>query len=152
MRLIGLRQNDLLAAATAVGVGIFSLLEASGYEFGRPRQMGPGFFPVALALLMILLGLGIAIEGWLRKGHDGEPAEHVNIRGLLAASGAILAFGLLIERVGLIPAIFAAVLIGTLAETNIRIASTLALAAGLSLFATVVFIHGLALPLRAVVW
>jgi putative tricarboxylic transport membrane protein len=152
MRPTGLRQNDLLAAATAVGVGIFALGEASGYEFGRPRQMGPGFFPVLLALLMIGLGIGIAIEGWLRKERDDESAEGINIRGLLAASGAILAFGLLIERVGLIPAIFAAVLIGMIAETNIRIPSTLALAAGLSLFATVVFIHGLALPLRAIVW
>jgi hypothetical protein len=80
---------------------------------------------------------------------DGPPIERIYFRPLFAILAAILAFGFLIDRIGL--ALTAAVLtIGSAyARRNVDLKETLLLAAGLALFVVGVFVYGLTQPLPA---
>ena len=82
-------------------------------------------------------------------GVDGPPIERVHVRPLLAIIAAILAFGFLIDRIGL--ALTAALLtIGSAyARRDVDLKETLLLAAGLALFVVGVFVYGLTQPLPA---
>lgn len=67
------------------------------YEFGTLRRMGPGFFPVVLGLGLAGLGLLIAIPALNRPGQV-RPFAGAQAIGVI---GALLVFGLLLERAGL---------------------------------------------------
>ena len=108
--------------------------------------MGPGYFPTILSYLIIGIGLVLAVKS---LGVDGPPIERVHVRPLLAILAAILAFGFLIDRIGL--ALTAALLtIGSAyARRDVDLKETLLLAAGLALFVVGVFVYGLTQPLPA---
>ena len=143
--------SDLVAGACVLAVGLFAVWEAASYPFGALRQPGPGLFPLMLGILMTALGLGIALEGLLTRGVAAGP-ERPNFRAILAIPAALAAFAILVERAGLVPAIFAAVLICSMAEPRLRIVSSALLAAGLAIVCVLIFVHGLNLPFRAVRW
>jgi hypothetical protein len=108
--------------------------------------MGPGYFPTILSYLIIVIGLVLAAKS---LATDGPPIERIYFRPLFAILAAILAFGFLIDRIGL--ALTAAVLtIGSAyARRNVDLKETLLLAAGLALFVVGVFVYGLTQPLPA---
>ncbi|HEX2256300.1 MAG TPA: tripartite tricarboxylate transporter TctB family protein [Afifellaceae bacterium] len=146
-----LSPTDLVAGACVLAVGLFAIWEAASYPFGALRQPGPGLFPLMLGILMTALGLAIALEGLLtRRAAAGW--ERPNFRSILAIPAALGAFAVLVERAGLVPAIFAAVLICSLAEPRLRIPSTALLATGLAIVCVLIFVQGLNLPFRAFRW
>jgi hypothetical protein len=108
--------------------------------------MGPGYFPTILSYLIIAIGLVLAVKS---LATDGPPIERFSFRPLFAILAAILAFGFLIERIGL--ALTAAVLtVGSAyARRDVNLKETLLLAAGLALFVVGVFVYGLTQPLPA---
>jgi hypothetical protein len=131
---------------------VFVLIGAAGIVFGQDlavgsaARMGPGFFPMLLSYLIIAIGLVLAARGIVI---DGPPIERIHIRPLLAILLAILAFGALIDRIGL--ALTAALLtIGAAyAQRKVNLKETLLLAVGLALFAVGVFVYALSQPLPA---
>ena len=68
------------------------------YEFGTPRQMGPGFFPVALGVALALLGVMIAVPAWNRRV-DKKPFA---FKELVVVSASLLLFAVALDSVGLI--------------------------------------------------
>jgi hypothetical protein len=125
-----------------------ALYAAQHYEVGSPSSMGPGFFPVALGWLLAGLGIIIALLS-LRKTVQVLQPPPVSLRALLAISGAILVFSLLVERLGLVPATVALTGVAVFAERPIRWRRTVGLAAGLSLLAWLIFTVGLGMRLPA---
>lgn len=71
---------------------------------------------------------------------------------LLAVSAGILAFGLLVERAGLVPATIALVLISGFADRRNRLTALVAIAAFMSVAGTVVFIWTLGVPVAPFVY
>ena len=108
--------------------------------------MGPGYFPTLLSCLIIAIGLVLGVKS---LATDGPPIEPVQFRPLFAILVAILAFGLLIDRIGL--ALTAAVLTvgAAYARRDVNLKETLLLAVGLALFAVGVFVYALTQPLPA---
>lgn len=82
-------------AATGAAVALYCL---GNYDFGSLRQMGPGFFPVVLGVILTLLGVLIALPAWFRAG-KAAPFAALDALAVLAAI-AVFAFGL--GRLGLI--------------------------------------------------
>ncbi len=52
MWLSGLIYSHLTSGQTGLGIGLFGIWQVQGYPMGRPRQMGPGFFPFSPWVLM----------------------------------------------------------------------------------------------------
>lgn len=137
-------KKDLVAGCLlivfAAGFGLISW----SYPFGNPAQMGPGFFPLILSGLLACLGLVITIRGAVIHG---EAMLLIRPIALICALAAPLAFGLLAQPAGFLPAVFVATFVGTLAASGMRLSVRLATSCVLALVTTAVFIWGLGLPL-----
>ena len=132
----------LLAAA-----GMAMLAISWSYPAGSLTQMGPGYMPHAIAVVLILMGLGIVFSDMCDTAIDQDPAFHW--RAFLFISAAILAFVMLIEPAGLIPAMFCAVAISMLANRSTHPISILIYSAAVTFAGWLIFLVALGLPLSA---
>ncbi|MGY6634377.1 MAG: tripartite tricarboxylate transporter TctB family protein [Alkalilacustris sp.] len=95
-----LRSREVVAGIVCIALGAVVVWITSDYRFGTPRRMGPGFFPVTLGVILAGLGVLILISG-LR---DRTPLPRMYVRPLIILPATILAFALLLPRVGYGPA------------------------------------------------
>jgi putative tricarboxylic transport membrane protein len=135
--------KDVLAGCLFVAFGLAFLILAQDYQLGSARRMGSGYFPVALSLLLIVIGLATVARGILVAG---TPIRDVAGRALLLVTASIVVFGLLVERAGVGLAVAALVLVAAPASRNSRVLATLLLATALGAFCLLVFVKGLGLP------
>jgi hypothetical protein len=138
--------QDLGAGLLFVAIGAAGLYFGQDLAFGSAARMGPGYFPILLSYLIIGVGLVLAVKA---LATDGPPIEAIHIRPLFAILAAILAFGILIDRIGLALTTALLTVGAALARREVNWKETLLLALGLALFAVGVFIYGLSQPLPA---
>ncbi len=146
--------RDYCAGLFVILVGAYAVWEASHYPFGSLQAIGSGFFPVMLGLLALPIGVAILWEAATRPAAPSGEAddEKVELRPILAVTGALLAFTLVIDRAGLAPAIFAAAVLASLAEREFRPVSVAVLAAGLAAICAAIFVYALKLPIQIFAW
>ena len=94
----------LIFLGIAIGVGVYS----AEYELGTARQMGPGFMPLMLALLLGFFGAVLLVGSFFG---DYEPAEPIGIQPAILVLGAVALFGFLIRPAGLILSVVALVVV-----------------------------------------
>ena len=85
--------TGLLLAASGVFFGYFGL----EYRLGSMRSMGPGMFPVAGGVLLLIIGIAVTLRG-LRSA---EPVPALALRTLAAVLGSVVAFALTVDTFGL---------------------------------------------------
>jgi hypothetical protein len=128
----------------AFGLG-FALL-ARRYDMGTAQRMGPGYFPTVLGALLALLGLGLALAGLAREGHDGR-IERFHFGPIAWIVGAIVAFGALLRPAGLVVALVALVVISMLGSHEFRWKEAVAVSVVMGAIVYLVFIYGLKLTI-----
>ncbi|MBE9607620.1 tripartite tricarboxylate transporter TctB family protein [Acetobacteraceae bacterium H6797] len=133
------------------------------YHLGTLNRMGPGFMPTALGVILTLIGLALLIQTFFRRvepapmpGHSPS-AEHpistaTQWRGWLCICAGVLAFALLAEHTGLIPATFACVLITAMGDVENRWWEAIVLAVGMVIASVGIFWWGLGVLLPLVKW
>ncbi|HMR31599.1 MAG TPA: tripartite tricarboxylate transporter TctB family protein [Geminicoccaceae bacterium] len=136
--------KDVAAGLIFVAVGLAFGSMALGLDLGTARRMGPGYFPLVLAAIMVVLG---AVIVWQGARRPAEAIGRMPWRGLLLIVATPILFGLTLRGIGLVPAILGVVLISAAASTMSRLLPTVALAVGLTVFCALVFIKGLGLPI-----
>jgi hypothetical protein len=138
-----LNNRDVLAGTLFVAIGACGLYAAMAYPFGSLQDMGPGFFPRALGVILMGFGVVTAIRGWI----SGHPVEgRWGWWPLLMLSLSLLAFGWLMEHLGLIPAMLVLVVTSAMAGKEFRWSEVAVLAVVLCLLALAIFVWGLGLP------
>jgi hypothetical protein len=142
-----LRRRDVAAGVLMLVLGAVIAVAAFELRIGNPARMGPGFLPLGLGLLLSAAGMAIALSA-LREGENLTGL--VWPRPLLVLVLAFVAFALLIDRAGLAPAGFAAVLIAGAAARRRKWWEGPLYAALLCAFAILIFVELLGMPLR--VW
>ncbi|RAI02218.1 tripartite tricarboxylate transporter TctB family protein [Acuticoccus sediminis] len=137
--------QEIGAGLVIAAVGVAAMIVARDYPFGTVVRMGPGFVPIMLGALLVVLGLGAAFLG------RGLPAVSLDLhlRPAVLILGGILVWVVLVDWLGFVPATFALVAISAQAERDIKLHETAALAAGLTLVGYVLFIRGLQIPIAA---
>lgn len=120
--------------------GLFVAWQSLRYPLGRGAQMGPGMFPLALGVLLVVVGLLVTAKA-MRAGHLAAPP--FEWRSAIVVTAAILVAGALLLTAGLFVAIPALVLISALAARNSRLPAVLVSAAALTVMAWLLFIVGL---------
>jgi hypothetical protein len=152
--------KDHLAGALMVLVGVGAIYFVRPLALGTLVQMGPGYFPTALGALLICVGVAIAI-GAARRPADvraAEPrtAEQQNIRpdwrGWSCILGAFVAFVVLFEHAGAVPAATAIVAISAFGDRGNSWKSALWLAAFVNVVLVLVFWQALQMPLHLFWW
>ena len=121
---------------------------AAGYPLGTVTAMGPGFVPIAVAMLLIFFGGLILIRGGrdvpLAATSDEADLPAFSAEGpwrvIGAISAAILLFGVAIKPLGLAITAFLTVLVAGFAHSEMRLPPLLVLAVLLSAAASLVFV------------
>jgi hypothetical protein len=140
--------KDTLAGMTFVALGVAFAIGATTYEIGSTLQMGPGYFPLVLGGLLVVLGGTIVAKGFLDQA--GEDIGTIPWRALGLVLGAVLFFGLTIRGLGLVPSVFIAALMSAFASQRTGVVMAIAIAVGLTILCVVVFVLALSLRLPLV--
>ena len=150
--------KDHLGGALLVALGAAVVVAGVGYGTGTLRQMGSGFFPVVLGVLMALVGLALLATARRAAGGlaDALPVAEtahlagpvVQWRGWLCILAGVLAFAVLGAHGGLVPASFVA----ALGDRRNGVRAAAALAAVMTVLGVVVFHFGLHLMLPLLSW
>ena len=106
--------------------------------------MGPGYFPLVLGGILVLLGL-LTVGKGLTAGAEGR-FGNVPWRALVLIVVAVLFFGLTVRGLGIVPATAVTALLTALASYRTGILAAVAIAAGLTVLCVLIFL--LALQLR----
>jgi hypothetical protein len=86
-------QKDFFSGLMFISVGGAFSLAASKYQIGSGASMGPGYFPLILGLLLVLLGMAIAVNALLSPTKDGEKIGRFSWKPLIFIISANLVFG-----------------------------------------------------------
>jgi hypothetical protein len=138
--------QDFGAGAVFVVIGVAGILFGSGLPMGTAGRMGPGYFPMLLSGLIILIGLITAARG---VTVDGPPIEKFHLRPLLFILAAIAVSGYLLNWFGLAITTVIVTLLAALARPKANLGEAAVLGLGLGLFAIGVFVYALNQPLPA---
>ncbi len=136
--------TDLLAGLMFIVFGlIFGLTSWFDLDMGTARRMGPGYFPLLLSGVLILLGLLIILAS---TRHQGEPIGAVAWRGMALILLAPVVFGVTVRGLGFGPSVFLCALIASFASVKMKPVKALILALCVALFSMAAFSYGLGLP------
>ncbi len=108
MRMKSAANKDILAGVIFILFGLLTHLKSRDYEIGSALDMGPGYFPAALGIVLVVLGLIGILRGLTIKIPD--PITPHKLEPLFLIFAGIMAFSFLIDRAGLFVA--SAALIG----------------------------------------
>ena len=139
---------DVLAGGIFVLIGGAFVVGSLSYELGTPLRMGPGYFPLLVGAVMAVLGLAIVLKGLIA----GEVPSFgvVPWRAIVVIVLALLFFGFTVQGLGFVVASAVTAGLTTLASPRVRPLPALAVAVGLTVASTLIFVVGL--QLRIPLW
>ena len=141
-----------------MAVGAAFAWGATTYNVGSGARMGPGYFPLYLGVLMMVLGIAITFNSLVVEHAGGDKIGKWAWKPLFFIILANLVFGVMlaglpslgIPAMGLIVGIYALVFIASVAETGWKVKNTFILATILAVGSYVAFV--MALKLQFAVW
>lgn len=149
--------KDYYGGALMVAIGLAATYAGTSYNVGSLSRMGPGFFPCAVGVLLAVTGLLIVVsargEPPVDRGvHGHAPPGLPDLRGCFCIVLGMIAFIVLGEYGGLLPATFAISFISALGDRQNKLVHALVLALAMAAVATVVFWYALSLQLPLFQW
>ena len=135
--------NDLASGAMFLSTAIVFGAASLAVPLGNAMRMGPGYFPLALSVLLGCIGaflVGRAFTG------ENERAPAVAWRGLAVVCLSAIVFAVLIRPAGFAIAVGASAAFIAVASRQMNVAQVLVLTAAIVAFCWLVFIKGLGLP------
>ncbi len=138
--------QDLGAGIVFILIGLAGIVFGRDLAVGTAMRMGPGYFPMLLCALLILIGLVLGARSLMVAGPAVEP---FHFRPLLLILALISASGYLLEWIGLALTTVVVTVGSAYARRDVSLRETLLLGAALALFVVFVFVYGLRQPLPA---
>lgn len=143
---MNVNRKDIAAGGFFVAVGaLYGGMALRSLPMGSPLSMGPGYFPLVLCGLLIVLGSATAIRGLFIGG--GTPFGRVPWRAVVMLSLATIFFAAFLRQLGLFPSIFFSTLIAALASSQVKLLTAILTALLVAVFCIVVFSYGIKLPI-----
>ncbi len=136
---INKRNRDYYAGGLVILLGCGAIVQGSTYGIGTLRSMDSGYFPVALGVVLALLGAGIVATAQRNIPEGEEKFPPPEWRGWACIALGVVAFVVLGRYGGLLPATFAIVFISALGDRNNTLKSALLLSLALVVVGAVVF-------------
>lgn len=137
--------------ALLIGIGIFAMLVGRTYDVGSLSQMGPGFLPMCLAVALCILGLAnIFGAGNRTEAAEGDHGDDLfaQLRSAFFVLSGIVAFGLLINRTGLVVSTVVAAFVVSYANGGMSVLGRIASAVAITALSALLFGMLLPLPVR----
>lgn len=140
-------------------IGVLAAFRSWHYHLDSLAHMGPGYYPFALAILLILCGLTIAFGPEIEAGVQDKKARkplsmHLRQRARpwTAVTLGIVVMVFVGEYFGMVPAIFLCVFIVSLGDAKNTVLTSTVLAIAAVLFTVVVFSMLLQIPMPLFLW
>ncbi|UZG42683.1 tripartite tricarboxylate transporter TctB family protein [Caldimonas thermodepolymerans] len=131
---------DTGAGVLFIAIGLFALWGGRELRVGTADAMGPGYFPTALALILVGLGLATLAQGWRGPAQELPRPAWRTVGGILFS---VTAFAVLLQPLGLVLSTLGLVAGCRCAAGPSRTREVLLLGAALAAGAVVIFAHGL---------
>jgi len=145
MKIIIRNSKDLYAGILFIFFGVFSVAIGRNYPMGTASRMGPGYFPFILGSILALLGFIVSARAlWV----GSDRIKPWVFRPLILVLLAVLAFAILLQRLGLVLATIALVVISCLSGWEFRLLEVAILSLVLAALAVGIFAYGLGMPLN----
>ncbi len=136
--------RDIAAGALFIAIGLFFAIDSMlNLRIGQAFAMGPGYFPLVMALVLVGFGVAIALQA---LGRSTEAFGRVSWRGVGLIAGSILFFALTVRGLGMALALLGSVWMASMSTGLINWRGSILLAVILTAFNVVVFIYLLGLP------
>ena len=141
------RGNNVASGLLLVAIGGYFAWSGRALEISTMSNMGPGYFPLILSCLLILLGvLVIFVDAPPVETEPARAVAPIPWRGVVLLTAALLFFALLVRPMGLGPSLAGAVAISSLASRKWRPLPTLIMTAVMAACGWAVFIKLLGMP------
>jgi len=133
-------------------LGVGAVYKGLSYKVGTLSRMGPGYFPVAVGVVLALMGVLIALGA--RSNASAKPEEYKppEWRGWICIVLSIIAFLVVGRYGGLLPATFAVVFISALGDRENNLKQALFLSLAMAGVAAVVFWWALSMQFPLFRW
>jgi Tripartite tricarboxylate transporter TctB family len=137
--------KDFWIGLIYLGFGAFALYFGWDYKFGTAGRMGPGYFPLVLAWMLVALGFASLVRAVLVKG---SPIGDIGWLPLALILTAVVCFGFLLPRMGAFVALCTLCVISAMASDLFKYEAKATLGLILAVLAcVVVFVNGLGVPM-----
>jgi hypothetical protein len=143
-------QKNVVAGLIYLVFGITIFFWSLKWTQGTATRMGPGYFPHLVGIVLCLFGIAAIAQGVLTRKPDPLPA--MKLEPLLLILASVLAFGLLIERAGMIVATLACVFLACLRRALVKPLEVFIIFAALAAFNYFVFYRAFGMNMRIYPW
>lgn len=143
--------QDALFGAFLILVAGGTLLATTKLSIGTAAEMGPGYMPRAIALILMAFGLFFTAKGLFRGG-EGRGIERIHLRPLPGILVAVGVFAFLAESAGLVIASLSTVIIAGFAGPEHRFVESVIFSLVLTACAVLLFVRVLNLPIPVWPW
>jgi Tripartite tricarboxylate transporter TctB family len=137
--------KDVLAGLAFIGFGLAFAVGATAYEIGTALRMGPGYLPLVLGGLLVVLGIFIMAKGFVAG--EGAAIGRVPWKATITIVAALLFFGATIRGLGVVPSVFLTALLAGFSGRRPGVVAPVVIAVGLTVTSVVIFVVALDLPL-----
>ncbi len=140
--------KQFLSGLIFFAIGLAIVVEGRTYDLGTATQMGPGYFPMLLGGLLLILGAAAMVTG--ARSSVAVSIGRWPLVPLLFVSGAVLAFALLINAAGLLAAVFALIALSCYGRLRHHPIEALVIFVTLSGLTYGIFVYVLQLPIELI--
>jgi hypothetical protein len=137
--------KDVLAGSVFIVFGLAFAVVSLTYDVGTPLRMGPGYFPLVLGGILVILGLLIIAKGF--AAGEGEAIGMIPWRPAILIVAAFVFFGITVRGLGLVPSLFVTTMLSAFADDQVSVPMALLIATGLTTLCVLVFVFALQLRL-----
>lgn len=149
---LGRVNKDRQGGGLILLLGLIVTHEGISYKVGTLSSMGPGFFPTALGVILVITGTLIALLGSSEPAQHETPQSGTDWRGWSCILLGIASFVVLGQYGGLVPATFMLVFISALGDRNNTPAGAFIVASTLVVVCVGVFWWALQLQMPLFQW
>lgn len=151
-------EKDFYSGLMFLGTGVAFAWGATNYNIGTGARMGPGYFPLLLGVIMMILGAIITFKAMVIETETGDKVGAWAWRPLGYIIGSNIIFGILlgglpkigIPSMGLVAAIYGLTIVSAKAGDRFNLKEVLILGTVLSILSYLAFIK--LLNLQFPVW
>ena len=142
-----LQQKTFLSGMLFIAFAIVLIFNALPLNMGTARNIGPGSFPLALAILLLLLGIGTFVSG-LKNSLPENLVGSLDFRGMAIVAAAMFSFALTVKPLGFIPSLTFATVVASFAPPKFSLRRTLIMTPIVVLCCWLIFVKGLGMSVR----